>query len=140
MAGRVRVSGNQQSGWVHRKDVVSMNRIALLPPLLKNENSSAEDTQEMEITAVVHELKNQACTIGLGIAALKYPDATEDERRRHLAALEAVISAMNRQFHRLDDWLTEAGYKRKPGKPMKAARGRRTKRGRTRRSAADRVV
>jgi hypothetical protein len=29
--------------------------------------------------------------------------------------LEAVIGAMNRQFHRLDDWLTEAGYKRKPG-------------------------
>jgi len=105
-----------------------MNTIMLLPPLLNTDsNSSAEDTQKMEITAVVHELKNQACTIGLGIAALKYPDETEDERQRHLAALEAVIDAMNRQFHRLDDWLTEAGYKRKPGEPMKAARGRRTK-------------
>ena len=104
-----------------------MNTITLLPPLLNDANSSAEETQEMEIKAVVHELKNQACTIGLGIAALKYPDETEDERQRHLAALEAVISAMGRQFHRLDDWLTEAGYKRKPGEPMKAARGRRTK-------------
>ena len=93
-----------------------MNRITLLPPLHnQGANSSAGDTREMEITAVVHELKNQACTIGLGIAALKYPDETEDERQRHLAALEAVIGAMSRQFHRLDDWLMEAGYKRKPG-------------------------
>jgi hypothetical protein len=93
-----------------------MNRITLLPPLYdQGANCSAGDTKEMEITAVVHELKNQACTIGLGIAALKYPDETEDERQRHLAALEAVIGAMNRQFRRLDDWLTEAGYKRKPG-------------------------
>jgi hypothetical protein len=119
-----------------------MNRITLLPPLLdKGANFSAEDTQETEITAVVHELKNQACTIGLGIAALKYPDETEDERQRHLAALEAVVSAMTRQFHRLDDWLTDAGYKRKPGEPMKA-RGRRTKkrRGRTSQGAAVRVI
>ena len=119
-----------------------MNTIMLLPPLLNTDsNSSAEDIQKMEITAVVHELKNQACSIGLGIAALKYPDETEDERQRHLAALEAVIDAMNRQFHRLDDWLTEAGYKRKPGEPMKAARGRRTKkrRERTRQGAAVRV-
>jgi hypothetical protein len=118
-----------------------MNTITLLSPLPnKDAISTAEDTQEMEITAVVHELKNQACTIGLGIAALKYPDETEDERQRHLAALEAVISAMNRQFHRLDDWLTATGYKRKPGDPMKAARGRRTKRGRTRQRAAVKVV
>lgn len=105
-----------------------MNKITLLPPLLENDANIAEaDSHATEITAVVHELKNQACTIGLGIAALKYPDETEDERQRHLAALEAVIGAMSRQFHRLDDWLTEAGYKRKPGEPMKAARGRRTK-------------
>jgi hypothetical protein len=92
-----------------------MNRITLLPPLYdQGANCSAGDTKEMEITAVVHELKNQACTISLGIAALKYPDETEDERQRHLAALETVVGAMNRQFHRLDDWLMEAGYKRKP--------------------------
>jgi len=120
-----------------------MNTITLLPPLLnKGANSSADDTQEMEIAAVVHELKNQACTIGLGIAALKYPDETEDERQRHLAALEAVLGAMSRQFHRLDDWLTEAGYKRDPGEPTRAARGRRTKkrRGRSHQRAAVRVV
>ena len=88
---------------------------------------SSEDAHETEIAAVVHELKNQACTIGLGIAALKYPDETEDERQCHLAALEAVIGAMSRQFNRLDDWLIEAGYKRKPGEPISGARDRRTK-------------
>ena len=120
-----------------------MNTITLLPPLLNNDaNSSAEDTQEMEITAVVHELKNQACTIGLGIAALKYPDETEDERQRHLAALEAVIGAMSRQFHRLDDWLMEARHMRKPGDPIDVPRVRRTKkpRGRPHQSSGVGVV
>ena len=105
-----------------------MNGFTPLPPLLNNDaNSSAEDMQEMEITAVVHELKNQVSTLGLGIAALKFPADSEDERERHFAALEDAIGAMSRQFKRLDDWLTEAGYKRKLGEPMKAPRGRRTK-------------
>ena len=104
-----------------------MNRFILLPPLPNEGAVSSEDAHETEIAAVVHELKNQACTIGLGIAALKYPDETEDERQCHLAALEAVIGAMSRQFNRLDDWLIEAGYKRKPGEPISGARDRRTK-------------
>jgi hypothetical protein len=100
-----------------------MNDITRLPPVLtKVENGSATDTCQAEITAVMHELKNQLCTIGLAIAALKYPDETEDDRQRHLASLEAVIAAMSRQFHRLDDWLIEIGYKRKPGRARKPAR------------------
>jgi len=103
-----------------------MNNITLLPPALTtDENSSPADTHEAEITAVMHELKNQICTISLAIAALKYPDETEDERQRHLASLEAVIADMNRQFHRLDDWLIEVGYKRKPGEAGSAAQARR---------------
>lgn len=120
-----------------------MNRFTLLPPLLNSDaNMSSARTREAEVTAIVHELKNQTCTIGLGIAALKYPDATEDDRQRRLAALEAVIGAMSRQFHRLDDWLMEAGHKRKPGDPIHLARGRRTKkpRGRMHQGSAVKVV
>jgi hypothetical protein len=103
-----------------------MNNITLSPPALpKDENISAADAHETEITAVMHELKNQICTISLAIAALKYPDETEDERQRHLASLEGVIADMNRQFHRLDDWLIQVGYKRKPGEAASVAQTRR---------------
>jgi hypothetical protein len=104
-----------------------MNNVTLLPPAVaKDENSSTADAHETEITAVMHELKNQICTISLAIAALKYPDETEDERQSHLASLEAVIADMNRQFQRLDDWLIQVGYKRKPGEVASGARARRS--------------
>jgi hypothetical protein len=85
-----------------------MKKFTVLPPVAANVPS---DVQQREIAAIMHELKNQVCTIGLAIAALKYPDETEEDRQRHFASLEAVISSMNRQFHRLEDSLTKAGYK-----------------------------
>jgi len=73
---------------------------------------SAPDNHETEIAAVVHALRDQACTLGLGISALQYPGDSESERQHHLALLEAVVEDMSREFQRLDQWLIEVGYKR----------------------------
>ena len=59
----------------------------------------------------MHELRNHACTLSLGIAALKYPEESEEIRQRHLIALETVILEMIQQFQRLDSCLTDIGYK-----------------------------
>jgi hypothetical protein len=92
-----------------------------------NRKPASED-QEREIAAVVHALRDQACTLGLGISALQYPCETEEERQHHLAVLEGVVEEMNREFQRLDQWLLHVGYKRKLGTPLRVARGRRMKR------------
>jgi hypothetical protein len=128
---------------LRRNEEVQMNDITRLPPVLtKGEDVLAAKAGQAEITAVMHELKNQLCTIGLAIAALKYPDETENDRQRHLASLEAVVAAMSRQFHRLDDWLIEVGYKRKPGGARRTARapGAGKAHDRSRPSSAVRVV
>jgi hypothetical protein len=96
-----------------------MKNFTLLPPVAADEATTPPaDSQKREIAAILHELKNQVCTIGLAVAALKYPDETEEERQRHFASLEAVISSMNRQFHRLEDSLVKAGYKGRAGQSI----------------------
>ncbi len=77
--------------------------------------------QEHEIAAVVHALRDQACTLGLGISALQYPGDSEDERRHHLAVLEGVVDEMNREFQRLDQWLMQVGYKHNSGERLRLA-------------------
>ena len=74
--------------------------------------SATPDNHETEIAAVVHALRDQACTLGLGISALQYPGDSESERQHHLALLEGVVEDMSREFQRLDQWLIEVGYKR----------------------------
>ncbi|MGH7929721.1 MAG: hypothetical protein ACREQV_18215 [Candidatus Binatia bacterium] len=105
---------------------------SITPPLLMKipNNTSAWDNQEREITAVVHQLKDQACTLSLGISALQYPGESESERQHYLAVLEAVVGDMSREFQRLDQWLIEVGYKPKRRDDLSVARRRRIKRGR----------
>ena len=96
-----------------------MKNFTVLPPVAANgERTLPLDVQQREIAGIMHELKNQVCTIGLAIAALKYPDEMEEDRQRHFASLEAVISSMNRQFHRLEESLTRAGYKGRAGQSI----------------------
>jgi hypothetical protein len=87
-----------------------------MTPLLlikdSNRSSDAPDTYEVEIAAVVHALRDQACTLGLGICALQYPGESDSERQHHLALLESVVEDMSREFQRLDQWLVGIGYKR----------------------------
>jgi hypothetical protein len=99
-----------------------MKNFTVVPPVAPDDATSApSEVQQREIAAIMHELKNQVCTIGLAIAALKYPDETEEDRRRHFASLEAVISSMNRQFYRLEDSLVRAGYKGRGGRSIAKA-------------------
>jgi hypothetical protein len=89
-----------------------MNYVTHLPLSMKDpDTSSILDNQEIEITAVVHALRDHACTLGLGIGALQYSGESEEERRHHLAVLERVVGDMSREFQRLDQWLVEVGYK-----------------------------
>lgn len=76
-----------------------------------NVNDAAAISQRKELRSVMHELRNHACTLSLGIAALKYPEESEEMRQRHLTALEAVIIDMIQQFQRLDDCLSDIGIK-----------------------------
>jgi hypothetical protein len=90
-----------------------MNYVTHSPVSMKGlSNSSILDNQEIEITAVVHALRDHACTLGLGIGALQYPNESEEERQHHLAVLESVVGDMSRELQRLDQWLVEVGYKR----------------------------
>jgi hypothetical protein len=98
-----------------------MNTTTPLPPLVdKGAAISDGNLQKNEILTVMHELKNQVCTLSLGIAALKYPAESEDERQHYLAGLEAVIGEIGQQLQRLDNWFVAAGYKPQPGKPRRA--------------------
>jgi len=97
--------------------------------LQKEQDFTADrDNQQQEIASVVHALRDQACTLGLGISALQYPDESEEERQHHFAVLEGVVEEMNREFQRLDRWLMAAGYKQKLTEPRRMRRGRGTKR------------
>ena len=80
----------------------------------KNVNDPAPLIPRKEIRTVMHELRNHACTLSLGIAALGYPEESEEMRQRHLTALEAVILEMIQQFQRLDNCLLDVGYKPMP--------------------------
>jgi hypothetical protein len=96
-------------------------------PLLKitPDFATANGSREQEIESVVHQLRDQACTLSLGISALQYRDGPEQERRQHVAVLEGVVEEMNRQFQRLDQWLIQVGYKPKLDKPSSLERARR---------------
>jgi hypothetical protein len=89
--------------------------------------NSARDAREREIDAVVHALRDQACILGLGISALRYPGDSEQEMQQHLAALEDVVEDMSREFQRLDRWLLQAGYKQKLSESSPVGRARRIK-------------
>ncbi len=73
-------------------------------------NDPSPISQNKEVKVVLHELRNHACTLSLGIAALKYPEESEEMRQRHLTALEAVILEMIQQFQRLDNCLSDIGH------------------------------
>jgi hypothetical protein len=96
-------------------------------PLLKRTSdfATANDKSAQEIESVVHLLRDQACTLSLGISALQYRDGPERERQHHVAVLEGVVEEMNRQFQRLDRWLIQAGYKPKLDEPSALERPRR---------------
>jgi hypothetical protein len=97
-----------------------MNTTTPFPPLLDKAATVTDgNVQKVEILAVMHELKNQVCTLSLGIAALKYPAESEDERQHYLSGLEAVVGEISQQLQRLDNWLVAAGYKRPSGKPQR---------------------
>jgi hypothetical protein len=87
---------------------------------------SGRDPQKYEIAALVHLLRDQACTLSLGISALQYGDESEQERQKYVAVLESVVEEMNRQFHRLDQCLIQIGYKPGLGEssPRLASAGR----------------
>jgi hypothetical protein len=92
-----------------------MDTITLLPPHEKSPaKSPAVGSQPTEISAAMHELKNQASTLSIGLAALRFPEDSEELRQSHVAALEAVVGDMSKQIQRLDHWLVEAGLKGKP--------------------------
>jgi hypothetical protein len=96
---------------------------------LKEERDfKARDDEQLEIASVVHALRDQACTLGLGISALQYPDESEEERQHHLSVLERVVEDMNREFQRLDHWLMQVGYKQQLAEPARMGRRRRIKR------------
>lgn len=91
---------------------LEVNVTSSTPPLKKEPKpKSAPNYEETEIAAVVHALRDQACTLGLGISALQYSDESEQEKQNHIAVLEGVVEDMNREFQRLDQWLMQAGYK-----------------------------
>lgn len=86
---------------------------------------TAPDSEKQEIASVVHLLRDQACTLALGISALQYEDE-EQERQQYVAVLESVVDEMNRQFQRLDQCLMQVGYKPAFGEPASGLRrGRR---------------
>jgi hypothetical protein len=89
------------------------------------EFSAARNNQEREIESVVHSLREQACTLALGIGALQYRDEPERERQQYVAVLEGVVDEMNRQFQRLDHWLVEEGFKPRLEEPSAPGRSRR---------------
>lgn len=93
--------------------------------LNKAPNLPTKNNQEQEIASVVHLLREQACTLALGISALQYPDEPEQERRQYVAVLEGVVEEMNREFQRLDQCLMQVGYKRKLDDPSKLERAAR---------------
>jgi hypothetical protein len=95
-----------------------MNTTTPLPPVVDNGAATSDGSlRKSEISTVMHELKNQVCTLSLGIAALKYPAESENEKQHYLAGLEAVIGEIGKQLQRLDNWFTAAGYKRPAVKP-----------------------
>jgi hypothetical protein len=111
--GKVRINVKSSTVRLFKKDLKSKS--ALLD-------------EETEIAAVVHALRDQACTLGLGISALQYPEESEQERQQHIAILEEAVEEMSREFQRLDQWLMQVGYKHKLGEPLLVARERRLKR------------
>lgn len=92
-----------------------------------NETNIPSHNHTTELASVVHALREQACTLGLGISALQYPPESEGERQHYLSVLEAVVDDMSREFKRLDHCLSEA-YKHTVREPLRLARGRRIKR------------
>ena len=91
-----------------------MNNLFPFPPLgERSTKTAARFIEDMEIAAVVHELKNQACIINLGLATLRFPRSSDEERQRHLAALQTVVGEMSLLFQRLDDGLAKARRKRR---------------------------
>ncbi|MDH3445190.1 MAG: hypothetical protein OEN50_14780 [Deltaproteobacteria bacterium] len=94
-----------------------MNNLTSFPLLQdKKVSEPAAISRRKEYRAVMHELRNQACTLSLGIAALKYPEESEEMKHRHLTALETVIIDMIQQFQRLDNCISDAGCKPIPRK------------------------
>lgn len=96
--------------------------------LFKEPKSKSTLHYEETIAAVVHALRDQACTLGLGITALQYPEESEQERQQHMAVLEGAVEEMTREFQRLDEWLMQVGYKQKLSEPARTTHGRRIKR------------
>jgi hypothetical protein len=101
-----------------------------IQPTLKKASdfTAARDSQEREIASVVHSLRDQACTLALGISALQYRDEPDQERQQYVAILESVVEEMNREFQRLDRWLMQVGYKPRLPEPARMVRGRQIKR------------
>jgi hypothetical protein len=89
-----------------------------------HETDIASDSETKELASVVHALREQACTLGLGISALQYPLESDGERQHYISVLEAVIDDMSREFKRLDQCLTEARYKQTPRQPLNLVRRR----------------